>query len=134
MYVVILGSVIIKWDCYSEEYINISIKNDEKDITSSNEHISAIFKATTKVLKKENVQKRSGYIFGNHTFYAKSDGLRFISPESWEILENAGIFDNMGCALFWCKIMQNPKLKVVSNIIPHLKNSDRVVFNFCGSP
>ena len=30
--------------------------------------------------------------------------------------------------------MQNPKLKVVSNIIPHLKNSDRVVFNFWGSP
>ena len=30
--------------------------------------------------------------------------------------------------------MQNPKLKVVSNIIPHLKNSDRVVFNFWSSP
>ena len=30
--------------------------------------------------------------------------------------------------------MQNPKLKVVSNIIPHLKNTDRVVFNFWGSP
>ena len=44
--------------------------------------ISQPFLKLQQDIKKENFQKRSGYIFGNYTFYAKSDGLRVISPES----------------------------------------------------
>ena len=59
----------------------LTMTKNEEDIKFSFGHISAIFKATTRH-KKGKFSERSGYNFGNYTFYAKSDGLRVISPES----------------------------------------------------
>ena len=71
--------VIFKWDCFLEECLNIPIKKKTSNFLLA---ISQPFLKLQQKLKKENVQKKSGYIFCNHTFYVKIDGLRVISPES----------------------------------------------------